>query len=69
MSHELDRICQVFEIERRKVEAELDQAIARVEMLRRMMENLSKRHLQAQADYLKRSKGDIFKKDKHENVL
>jgi hypothetical protein len=69
MMHELDRIADYFACEQRKLDYELELALARVEMLRKMKENLSRNHLQAQADYLKRSKAEIFKKDTHENVL
>jgi len=60
MSAELDRIADFFANEQRKVDFELDQALARVEMLRRMKENLSRRHLKAQADYLMKAKKDIY---------
>ncbi len=63
MSHELDRIADIFAAEQRKVDYELDLALARVEMLRRMKENLSRQHLQAQADYLKRAKVEIYGRD------
>jgi hypothetical protein len=64
MSHELDRIADVFDAERRKLEYELEHALSRVDMLRRMLENLSRRHLQAQADYLTKAKAEIYGKDK-----
>lgn len=60
MSHELDRLADFFANEQRKIEFELDQALARVEMLRRMKENLSRNHLKAQADYLAKAKKDIY---------
>lgn len=63
MSHELDRIADIFAAEQRKVDYELDLALARVEMLRRMKENLSRQHLKAQADYLQRAKAEIYERD------
>lgn len=60
MIHELDRIADVFAAEQRKVDFELDHALARVEMLRRMKENLSRQHMKAQADYLAKAKADIY---------
>lgn len=62
MSHELDRIADVFAAEQRKVDFELDHALARVEMLRRMKENLSRQHMKAQADYLARAKAEIYER-------
>ena len=64
MSHELDRIADVFDAERRKLEYELELALSRVDMLRRMLENLSRRHLQAQADYLTKARAEMSGKDK-----
>jgi len=68
MSHELDRIADIFAAEQRKVDYELDLALARVEMLRRMKENLSRRHLQAQADYLTKARAEIYGKDKDATI-
>ena len=63
MTHELDRIADAFAIEQRKIEFELDHALARVDMLRRMKENLSRAHMKAQADWLIRTKQEHFCKN------
>ena len=63
MTHELDRIAEVYALEQRKIDFELDHALARVEMLRKTKENLSRLHMQAQARYMERAKAEIFNKD------
>jgi hypothetical protein len=69
MMHELDQIAQRFEAELKKVDYDLELALNRVDMLRKMRENLSRMHIKAQVEYLHRAKAEIYKKDKNENVL
>jgi hypothetical protein len=66
-THELDRIADIFAAEQRKVDYELDLALARVEMLRKMKENLSRQHMKAQADYLMRARGEVYGNDEQTN--
>jgi len=66
-THELDRIADIFAAEQRKVDYELDLALARVEMLRKMKENLGRQHMKAQADYLMRARGEVYGNEKQTN--
>ena len=69
MMHELDEITARFESELKKVDYDLELALNRVDMLRKMSENLRRMHLKAQVEYLQRARAEIYKKDKNENVL
>lgn len=55
---ELDRLTDFFKLEQKKLDFELEHALARVELLQKQKAAIVARFNQAQADYLKRGKNE-----------